>query len=214
MHDLLSFLTLLAITWSILALLYQWYVVWGGGRRDYSRQSGRPLTGMLYNFTVAMLPSHKETVRLHPLKFLAGVVMHIGGFTAIASTLGLLLVRDFSPGVSRAAAAVLIPGLIASAYLLIRRSVTPLLKRLSTPDDYFAVAATTLYIVLALMLHTGLAGRTVFLCYSIVLFTYFPLGKLRHALFFFVARADYGRRLGYRGLYPVPHHRDKGNQPS
>ena len=86
MRDLLSVLTLLALLWSILALLYQWYVAWGGGRRDYSAQSGRPMRGMLYNFTIAMLPSHKETVRLHPLKFLAGIVMHIGGFVAIAST--------------------------------------------------------------------------------------------------------------------------------
>ena len=94
-------------------------------------------------------------------------------------------------------------------YLLFRRSVAPLLRRLNTPDDYFAVGATTLYIGLALLLHTGVVSRTVFLIYAIVFFMYFPLGKLRHALFFFAARADYGRRLGYRGLYPVPHHHDK-----
>ena len=31
-----------------------------------------------------------------------------------------------------------------------------------------------------------------------------PLGKLRHMAFFFAARADLGRRLGYRGVYPPP----------
>jgi hypothetical protein len=45
-------------------------------------------------------------------------------------------------------------------------------------------------------------GVAAFLIYAGVLFLYFPLGKLRHAVFFFVARADYGRRLGYRGVYP------------
>ena len=29
-----------------------------------------------------------------------------------------------------------------------------------------------------------------------------PAGKLRHAVFFFLARVDLGRRLGWRGVYP------------
>ncbi len=210
MHDLLSVLTLLALLWSILALLYQWYVAWGGGRHDYSVQSGKPLTGMIYNFTIAMLPSHKETVRLHPLKFLAGVVMHIGGFVAILSTLALTVVPVLHSKVSLTAAIALGPCLVAAGYLLIRRATTPLLKRMNSPDDYCAIAATTTYIALALLLHTGILSRTVFLIYAIVFFLYFPLGKLRHALFFFVARADYGRRMGYRGVYPVGHDGSKG----
>ena len=38
--------------------------------------------------------------------------------------------------------------------------------------------------------------------YTGLLLVYLPLGKLRHAVFFFVARGDYGRRLGFRGVYP------------
>ena len=46
---------------------------------------------MLYNFTIAMLPGHKETARLHPAEFAAGIVLHLGVFAALAEVLALLV---------------------------------------------------------------------------------------------------------------------------
>jgi nitrate reductase gamma subunit len=213
MYDLLSILTLMGFLWAITALLYQWYTAWGGGRRDFSKQSGKPIRGLIYNLTIAMLPSHKETVRLHPLKFLAGIMMHIGVFTAVLSTIVLMHIPDPSGPLSYIAAICLIFGLVAACYLLIRRITSPLLRKISSPDDHFAIIFSTAYIALSLLMHTGDLGRTTFLVFSIIYLLYFPLGKLRHALFFFVARADYGLRLGYRGLYPVSRKNHKERDP-
>jgi hypothetical protein len=51
----------------------------------------------------------------------------------------------------------------------------------------------------------GLAGevpRAAWLWGAAAFFAYVPLGKLRHAVFFFVARGDLYARLGARGVVP------------
>jgi nitrate reductase gamma subunit len=197
-----------ALIWAIAALLYQWRTL-RGHSGDHSTQSGNPQKGVLYNFTIAMLPSHKETIRLHPVKFIAGILMHIGMFAALASTIHLFVMQRFNQTLSTLMIGFLVPGLIAGVYLLVRRLTSPLLKSISAPDDYFAVTVTNLYIMLALLLHLNSIPAVIFLFYSALLFIYLPLGKLKHAVFFFAARADYGRRLGYRGVYPVDNTRKK-----
>lgn len=194
-----------SVLWAVGSLLIQWIIVWGGGRKDHSERSGVPEKGMMYNFTVAMLPSHKETVKLHPMKFAAGVVMHTGAFIAIFSMILLLAFGTLHPVITVPGSVILSISLIAAVFLLYRRMTDKILQSINTPDDLCAIASTTVYILLALLLHIGMINASIFLLYSAIFFLYFPLGKLRHALFFFVARGDYGRRLGYRGVYPVPH---------
>lgn len=190
----------LAFVWAAVALTAQVLIARGGGRREFSRRAGRPLAGLLHNFTVAMLPGHKETARLHPGEFVVGVVLHLGVFATLAEVLVLLLATNVTgPWLiwlrwvsgSGAAAAVVLAG---------RRLRSPAMRALSTPDDYVAIVATCGLLVLGVF--PALAGGAVLLGYTTVLLLYLPLGKLRHAVFFFVARADYGWRLGYRGVYP------------
>ena len=73
---------------------------------------------------------------------------------------------------------------------------------MSTAEDYVAILATCVLLALASLDSAGAEARLAFLIYAGLLFAYLPVGKLRHAVFFFVARADYGGRLGYRGVYP------------
>ncbi len=73
---------------------------------------------------------------------------------------------------------------------------------MSAPDDYIAILATCGLLALASGYPIDAASDVVTLIYAVLLFAYLPLGKLRHAVFFFVARGDYGRRLGRRGVYP------------
>ncbi|HPQ39094.1 MAG TPA: hypothetical protein PLV45_01860 [bacterium] len=200
-----------SIIWAVVSLLIQWVIAWGGGRKDHSERSGVPQKGMIYNFTVAMLPSHKETVRLHPMKFAAGILMHTGAFIAIFSMILLLAFGKLHPVVTVPGTVILSISLIAAVFLLYRRMTDKTLQAINTPDDVCAIVSTTVYILLALLLHIGIISASIFLFTSALFFLYFPLGKLRHALFFFVARGDYGRRLGYRGVYPVPHKAKQDN---
>ena len=155
---------------------------------------------MLYNFTIAMLPGRKETVRLHPAEFAAGIALHAGVFAALAEVLALLVIGA-TPAwflVPRLLSAL---GVAAGLGLFVRRLRSPLLRKLSAPDDYLAVLATCGLAVLGTLPFPGPVSGALLLGYAALIFLYLPLGKLRHAVFFFVARGDYGWRLGHRGVY-------------
>ncbi|MCP4229610.1 MAG: hypothetical protein GY771_05630 [bacterium] len=74
---------------------------------------------------------------------------------------------------------------------------------MSSPDDYLSVLVTIGFVAAGSLYEFGIISSAIFLIVSTAVFFYIPIGKLKHALFFFVARADYGARLGYRGTYPA-----------
>jgi hypothetical protein len=189
----------LAALASIAALAWQLRAARGGGRVDRSVAAGDPARGVRYAFTVAMLPRHKETVRLHPLEFTLGLLLHAGALPAL---LGAALAAA-APGAGLAVLAALRPlfalALVSGLALLARRVFSTRLRALSIPDDYLAIAATC-----GLLACAWRGSAPLRLAYAGALFLYLPLGKLRHAVFFFAARGDLGRRLGRRGVYPAP----------
>jgi hypothetical protein len=200
--NLVRILVLMSILWAALALVVQVIAARGGGRKDHAKRSGSPGKGIIYNFTVAMMPSHKETVRRHPVNFIIGALMHVGVIIALL-TLVLLLV---GPSAGFEVVALMRPlialSLACGIYLVIRRVCSEDLRAISAPEDYIAIIATCGLLVFALLYSVHPQSQLAFLIYSGLLFVYLPLGKLRHAAFFFIARGDYGRRLGYRGVYP------------
>ena len=192
----------LSIVWAAVALAVQVITARGDGRRDFSRPSGNPWRGMLYNFTVAMSPWHKETARRHPLEFVLGVVLHVG---TLSSIVGLILLVTWPSAGWRWLVLVrpaVLAALLAGIWLFIRRICSKTLHAISVPDDYLAILATCGLLALAAAAPIGLPGQLALLAYGGLLFLYLPLGKLRHAVFFFVARGDYSWRLGRRGVYP------------
>jgi hypothetical protein len=195
--------------WAAAVSARQLRVARGEGRREYGRRAGDPVLGILYNFTHAMLPQNKESIRRHPLKFGVGLLMHLGVFLCLAAALLSLLRLEWGQIVLRLGAPLLLLSAAAGVTLLLRRTAAPDLRAMSAPDDYFSSLLSIGWTALAGL--TGLlADRPiVFLFYTSLLLLYLPLGKLRHAVFFFAARWDLGRRLGYRGVYPPSALREK-----
>jgi len=191
----------LGLLWAVVALAAQAVAASRGGRPDYGRRSGSRLRGVAYNFTVAMTPAHKESVRNHPVEFGVGVVLHAGALLALAAVV-LHVVRP-ATGLAFAAALrpVFVLSLLAGLALFVRRLRSADLRAMSAPDDFVAVLSTCALLALAATAG-GTDGRGAFLVYAGFFLLYLPLGKLRHAVFFFLARTDYGARMGYRGVYP------------
>lgn len=189
----------LALAWALIALLYQVVVARGGGRTDYSARAGNPGRGVLHAFTTGMLPTRKETVRNHPGKFAVGLLLHLGVLSSLVEVLRLVVGAEaaWPWGVLALLA------LPAGMYLFVRRLVSPVLRAMSAPDDFVAILAVCTLLVLAALSVFGVVGPAVLLGYAIPFLIYLPLGKLRHMIFFFAARADFGRRLGYRGTVPL-----------
>ncbi|UCC71632.1 MAG: hypothetical protein JSV86_14775 [Gemmatimonadota bacterium] len=192
----------LAVLWAVVALAYQVLAAWGGGRADYSRRAGSAARGVAFSFTVAMTPRHKESVRRHPAKFAIGVVMHVGVILSLLGVLLLLVWPAAAHKVLSLSRPVIALSLVAGLYLLVRRAVSKDLRAMSAPDDYMAILATCVLLALASVYSSYSVGAVVCMIYAALLFVYLPLGKLRHAVFCFVARGDLGRRLGRRGTYP------------
>lgn len=191
-----------SIVWAVAAFVTQVTAARRGRRPDLSRPSGRPTAGLVYNFTAAMLPSHKESIARHPLEFAVGLLMHAGVVMALAGVVGLLVAPSRATQALSLGRPLLAAALAANLFLFIRRATSATLRTLNTPDDYLALLATGGLLALAVAGPVNAVLQSAFLAYGGLLFVYLPLGKLRHAVFFFVARGDYGRRLGYRGVYP------------
>jgi len=192
-----------SILWAVSVLIVQWIFSRGRGRRDYSVKDGSVARGVIYNFTWAMMPQHKETIRNHPLKFTIGILMHIGVFIAIAKVLILLVfpqMRPLGPGILGVLLSI---SSLCGLYLFIRRVFSIELRSMSSPEDYLSILITISFILAASAHEFGLMSAEIFLLLSALVFFYLPVGKLKHALFFFIARTDYGIRLGYRGTYPA-----------
>lgn len=199
MLTLARVLLMLSLIWAIAALTVQVRAV--RRRRDYSRPAGDPRRGVVYSFTTAMLPTHKEAARLHAVEFGAGTLMHVGVIAALAQALASLGAVSIPVPVWLALPLWTV-SLVAGLGLLARRMVARDLRVLSAPDDYLALLTTIGLLAFAGWSACAPAMQAAFLIYTAALLAYLPLGKLRHAVFFFVARADYGRRLGYRGVWP------------
>jgi hypothetical protein len=97
---------------------------------------------------------------------------------------------------------VIVLSLLAGVSLFIRRLSARNLRVMNVPDDYIAILASCGLLALASIPTIVVGHGAALMIYTGLLLVYLPLGKLRHAVFFFVARGDYGRRLGFRGVYP------------
>jgi hypothetical protein len=193
---------LVSLLWAVVALAVQMIRSWGGGRRDHSERAGSIGRGVVYNFTVAMMPAHKESVRHHPVKFAIGMLMHAGVIVAIIDVVLLLVAPDAGRALLAWARPLYAAGLVAGVILLARRGIDRNLRAMSVPDDYLSNVMTCGLLAFAALTPAEAGANTALIVYATALFVYLPLGKLRHVVFFFLARADYGRRLGHRGVYP------------
>lgn len=181
-----------------------------GKPNDLSEKSGDTSQGILYSNTTAMLPQNKESAYLHIPGYAAGMLFHIGTFVSL-----LLFVLSFFPFFNQWVSGpdkihLIIPVFLivtcACGYLLLlRRAVSKDLKPLSNPDDYisnFMISTFQLMTMLYLFLPTYHCVSTIYYVVCILLFLYFPLGKLRHVIFYFAARYHLGFFYGWRNVWP------------
>ena len=181
-----------------------------GKPNDLSEKSGDTTKGVIYSNTTAMLPQNKESAYLHLPEYASGMLFHIGLFTCL-----LLFVLSFFPFFNRwisgpdkihyVIACLLAVTSVCGYVLLLRRACSKDLKPLSNPDDFISnalVSTFQLMTVLYLLMPTHTCIVTLYYIVAILLFLYMPLGKLRHAVFYFAARYHLGFFYGWRNVWP------------
>lgn len=171
---------------------------------DQSPAKGNISHGIMYAFTTGMMPWAKESTRIHLIAYLRGIGFHIGIFAAIGTVILSPFWGFLPPPLSLTLFWILVLGALLGALGGFMRILEHNLRRLSLPDDHFAVWLTTLFIAVTGL---GLVHESFVIPMYIVAavtFVYVPLGKIRHCLYFFFSRAFFGKFFGRRAVFPHP----------
>lgn len=169
---------------------------------DKSPLKGNPKRGIVYAFTLGMMPWAKESTRIHMIAYLRGIGFHVGIFAAI----GALIISPFWGDLPAALTATLVLvlgiGSLLGAAGGVMRIAEHNLRGLSSLDDHFAVWLVTVWLAVSALAVWKAAFLPAFYVLSAITLAYVPLGKIRHCLYFFFSRTFFGKFFGRRAVFP------------
>ncbi len=190
----LAYLLLAFIRFAVGVLPSKW-------RTNPAPPLGKKWPAVAYSFTGGMSPTKKESAYLHLPTYTAGMIFHIGLFTAVLYTF-LLLFGFILPDTLRYIFAGLFTlGALCGIAILIKRFLKPVLKAISNPDDFFSNILVTVFQIISCLTVFDIRFISVLFIYSAVLLLYIPVGKLRHSFYFFSSRIALGFFYGSRGVW-------------
>jgi hypothetical protein len=173
-----------------------------GNRHDFSSPTGRSSAAMPYAFVGAMSPTRKESAYLHLPTYIGGLLFHIGTFLGIVLFFLFLFGIEIYQWLLWPLALIMVMGTVSGAAILVKRTIKPQMRALSNPDDYISNLLVTIFqLATAAVLFWPLALPGYFV-FTALLLLYIPLGKLKHAIYFFAARYQLGYFFGRRSVWP------------
>jgi nitrate reductase gamma subunit len=166
-------------------------------------------------FNVAMPWSMESTRKPRGFIFwLSFSLFHLGVtagiFLAFVSTIAPGFLRK--PAVGWTVMALIVSAFLIALYRMGRRILRPVMRLISTPDDYFSLAMLTVWFALGAATQAylmGVAGVTnevvqvLYLYVTSFFLLYVPFSKISHYLYYPFTRIWIGRALGQRGSYPI-----------
>lgn len=183
--------------------------------KEITVPAGNPRKGAAYSMMNVAMPWAMECVRKNLSFYAQFVIFHLGVAAAIAAT----FIIPFWSWMLEIKAVVRIFQLVLGAAFavgiirLIRRIASPVMRLISTLDDYFS---------LVLMISFFAAGffavpneykasewpLIVFFIMTAFFLLYVPFSKISHYLYYPFARYFLGKTMGHRGVFP----RKKGGE--
>lgn len=171
-----------------------------GKPNDYSKTKGNISSSIKYSFTGGMSPRKKESAYLHMPTYIAGILYHLGTFLSIILFFFNVLEIKFVNYLMLPIAAFLFISGVCGVLILIKRISKTELNSLSNADDYISNLIVTVFQFATIYYLFYLTP--IYFVISAVLFLYLPIGKLKHAIYFFAARYHLGFFYGKRGVWP------------
>lgn len=175
----------------------------------YSKPTASGKAGILYAFGRGMMPWEKESAKKHLPTYLAGIIYHLSIFFALFYLLALTFSVSIPFPPMLALQALLLTGALAGLNLLVKRMLSPILRSISSADDFASNILVNLFLLSSLITSFAEEFKVIFFLVSIVLFVYIPMSKIRHCFFFFYTRILFGFFYGRRGALPPQHTRAK-----
>lgn len=170
--------------------------------------------GATYSLFNVAMPWAMESTRRGFFFYLTFVLFHLG----VAAGIGLAFVSTVAPDALRIpVVAWSVGGTIGAAFLiavyrLLRRTLRPVMRLISTPDDYFSLGMLTVWFALGVVTQAHIAGAPQFSSESYLVayllltsffLLYVPFSKISHYLYYPFSRIYIGRALGHRGSMPA-----------
>ena len=225
------YLTYISLLVCLSSLLYHFVkIVKLGNPNDLSTPSGNAREAMLYSFIGAMSPTKKESAYLHLPTYAAGLLYHMGTFLCIALLIAALVNLQYPQVVNWVLSAALVISFASGVAILVKRMFSKELRQLSNPDDFISNILVTLFQVATAVYLLGGAPEAAFAnatasagltaadfagvtatAYALtsayfitasLLLLYIPVGKLKHAVYFFAARYHLAFFYGRRNVWP------------
>ncbi|MBU1626332.1 hypothetical protein KKB18_03105 [bacterium] len=208
-------LQIIALTF--MALIYFFKIRWilsFKASKDRQAGTGDPTTdgprGAKYSLFNIFMPWAMSSTRQHFLFYLQFGIFHVG----VALSIGMSVIIPYFPGlISNQYIIWLLQGLFAAAFLIgvgrfIRRLVSPYIRAISTPDDYFSLGLLILWFAFSFMAAPNNREVTEFWLLGYFFLTafflfYVPFSKISHYIYYPFTRWYLGRTLGHRGVYPM-----------
>ena len=190
-----------------------WLFSWKGGR-DRSRPGIHGTKGLgpaVYSMMNVAMPWAMESTRKSFGFYLSFVIFHLGVvvgiFLAFVSSLNRPLLE--LPIVAYAFMGILGAAFLVAVGRVIRRIAVPVMKLISTPDDYFSVIMLTGWFLTGFLAQAHIFGlleskwfMVVFLAATSFFLIYVPFSKISHYLYYPFTRFWIGKALGHRGSMP------------
>lgn len=190
-----------------------WLLRYKAGK-DRQARTGPPGTtpgkGILYSWLNIAMPWAMESTRRQFFLYVQFAIFHLGVAVAIANS----FIIPYAPGLLESRALVLIIQILTGAAFvigctrLIRRITVPVMRAISTPDDYFSLLLLTVWFFFAALAAPNQPerGEWILMAYFILtafFLIYVPFSKISHYLYYPFTRYYFGKTMGHRGVYPM-----------
>jgi nitrate reductase gamma subunit len=210
----------------IMAVVYTTRLVWlfrFRAGRDRQPATGRattspilaapttsPRKGGLYSLGNIFMPWAMESTRTRPFFYAQFVIFHLG----VTANILLSFLIPYVPSLLASATVVLaFQTIIGAAFVvgcmrMVRRITKPVMRAISTPDDYFSLTLLTVWFLCGVLAapNQTQGGETHLLLYFFItafFLIYVPFSKISHYLYYPFTRYWLGRTLGHRGVFPM-----------
>ncbi len=173
-----------------------------GKPRDHAVHSGSTFSGILYSFTTGMDPRKKESAFLHLPTYSAGIILHIATFASLLLFVLLFVRPEWVAPFGVLLAIVCFTGAVSGLVLLVKRMMDKRLRVISGADDYLSGLLVVVFLIFTALVLLLPEVYAAYMLVSGLLFLYMPVGKLKHAVYFFAARYHLGWFYGSRNVWP------------
>ncbi len=209
------------ITLSVMVVVYTMRIRWlrsfkagkdrsppgGGGRTSAKR-------GAYFSLANVAMPWSMESTRRNFFFYVTFVVFHLGVACGIALAFISTLYRPLleNPAVAWTFGTLTGLAFLIGIYRMLRRLTVPVIRLISTPDDYFSLVMLTLWFLLGTVTQAHIAGAPQFpqegwviayLYLTSFFLLYVPFSKISHYLYYPFTGWWIGKALGHRGSYPA-----------